>query len=358
MWPNSGIHKLFNVDVPIIQAPMASSVGNDMVVAVCEAGGLGSVAAAAMSSDDLRKNLSEVRKRTQKPFNVNFFAHKQPKESRSGDDIWLDHVSDYFRELGLEKPKSLSEGVITPFDDAKCKVIEEMPPCVVSFHFGLPEQALIKRTKAAGSLVLSSATTVEEARWLQDHGCDAVIAQGLEAGGHRGMFLSEDVSGQLGTMALIPQIVDAVDVPVIAAGGIADGRAIAACLTLGASAAQIGTAYLFCQESTISDVYRDAITNASSSDTCLTNVFSGRPTRTLVNRMVTEQGPMAKGAPSFPRGFSISGVLRNQAEKLGNRDFSAHYCGQSVAMGAATDARQLTQTLAKETMECLKQFRA
>ena len=191
---------------------------------------------------------------------------------------------------------------IVPFDDARCEVVEELRPEVVSFHFGLPADDLLDRVRASGARVIASATTVPEARWLADHGCDAVIAQGAEAGGHRGMFLTADVESQVGTMALVPQVVDAVDVPVIAAGGIADGRGIAAAFVLGASGVQIGTGYLLCPEATISGLHRAALRSPAALETALTNVFTGRPARSIVTRLMREVGPLSAAAPAVPAG--------------------------------------------------------
>jgi nitronate monooxygenase len=353
MWPDSRLQELFGIGLPIIQAPMAGSSGLEMAVAVSEAGGLGSLACATLGAAGLREILLAARQKSRRPFNANFFAHDGADVDDQADSAWLRRLSRYFRELGAEPPKSLSSGSIQPFDDARCEVIEEIAPEVASFHFGLPDKNLVRRIKAAGVRIMSSATTVDEARWLVDHGCDAVIAQGYEAGGHRGMFLTDDIHTQMGTLSLVPQIADAVDVPVIAAGGIADGRGIAAAFALGASGVQIGTAYLFTEEAAVSDAYRDALRAAQSLHTSLTNVFSGRPTRCLVNRMTREIGPLADDAPAFPKGFSAMAPLRAKAEQQGSRDFSAHYCGQSASLGYSTSASQLTLDLAADALRRL-----
>lgn len=250
--------------------------------------------------------------------------------------------------VGITPPDALSMGSIQPFDEERCDIVAEHASTVVSFHFGLPGTHLVDRLKSAGSLIMSSATTIKEARWLEDNGCDVIIAQGLEAGGHRGMFLSTDIGGQMGTFSLVPQIADAVDCPVVAAGGISDGRGIVAALALGASAVQIGTAYLFTDEATISDVYRRSLDQVASVDTVVTNVFSGRPTRTLSNKVVAELGPIAESAPAFPKGFLAIGPLWMYAEAQGSRDFSAHYCGQSASLGYKATAYQLTTDLADD----------
>ncbi len=259
MWAENRLMKNFGIDLPLIQAPMAGSNGLDMAAAVSNAGGLGSLPCAILDAPNLKKALMSIAAKTTKPININFFAHTPAKPDLQSDRKWLTRLSSYYNELNINPPDRLSPGSIHHFDPALCDVIEEFPPAVVSFHFGLPDQTLIKRINAVGVKIMSSATTPDEARWLVEHGCDVVIAQGYEAGGHRGMFLSQDVSTQMGTLSLVPQIVDAVDVPVIAAGGIADGRGVAAAFALGASGVQIGTAYLFTNEATISDTYRETL---------------------------------------------------------------------------------------------------
>jgi len=223
-------------------------------------------------------------------------------------------------------------------------------PEVVSFHFGLPEKSLLDRVKSSKCCVISTATTVEEACWLEEHGCDAVIAQGYEAGGHRGMFLTDDLATQVGTLALVPQIVDAVSVPVIAAGGITDGRTIAAAFALGASAVQIGTAYLFTPESLISPLHRHALLSADGNQTAITNVFSGRPARSIRNRLITEVGPMSKCAPVFPTAGNALVPLKAKAEVSGVNDFSPLWAGQAVRFGREMKTFDLTQQLAAEAL--------
>ena len=346
MSPNTRLLDLIGIELPIIQAPMAGSSGIEMAVAVSETGGLGSLPCALLDANQLRAALAEVTARTSKPVNINFFTHSPPGVDNSQDDNWLDRLSPYYKELDVEPPKVLSSDAAHTFDDAACRVLEARPPAIVSFHFGLPSEALTQRLKAAGIKIMSSATTVQEAEWLVGRGCDAVIAQGYEAGGHRGMFLTEDTNTQMGTMSLVPQIVDAVGVPVIAAGGIADGRGVAAAFALGASAAQVGTAYLFTDEAMISDIYRDALLSVKSVPTTFTNVFSGRPARCVENRVLQDIGPLTDVAPAFPKGFSAITPLRIAAEQQGRPDFSAHYCGQSAALGVSSTAGQLTLDLA------------
>jgi len=256
-------------------------------------------------------------------------------------------LAPYYHELGLDVSAMAPAVNRAPFDEAMCEVVEELRPEVVSFHFGLPTPALLSRVKAAGCIVFSSATTVEEARWLEAGGCDAIIAQGYEAGGHRGMFMTDALSTQAGTMALVPQIVDAVEAPVIAAGGIADGRGVAAAFALGAAAAQVGTAYLFTPESLITELHRAALRTARSDRTALTNVFSGRPARGVMNRVMREVGPMSELAPAFPTAAGALAPLKAKAEAAGSGDFSSLWAGQGVGLGREVAARELTQKLAE-----------
>ncbi len=279
MWPNRTLLDIIGIELPIIQAPMAGANGSARAIAVSEAGGLGSLPCGMLDAAKARADIAAIRQRTTKPLNVNFFCHTPPKPDPGRDAAWKERLAAYYTELDLDASASAPAVNRAPFDEAMCEIVEEHKPKVVSFHFGLPEQALLSRVKASGCLVLSSATTVEEARWLEDHGCDAIIAQGYEAGAHRGMFLTDDIATQPGTFALVPQVVDAVQVPVIAAGGIADGRGIVAAFALGAVGALIGTAYLFKPESLITDLHRAALRAARDDQTALTNVFSGRPAR-------------------------------------------------------------------------------
>ena len=261
-------------------------------------------------------------------------------------------LAPYYAELGLGDAPPYDVAIV-PFDDARCQVVEELRPEVVSFHFGLPADDLVDRVRASGARVIASATTVPEAQWLADHGCDAVIAQGAEAGGHRGMFLSADVESQVGTMALVPQVVDAVDVPVIAAGGIADGRGIAAAFMLGASGVQIGTGYLLCPEATISGLHRAALRSPAALETALTNVFTGRPARSIVTRLMREVGPLSAAAPRFPRATGAVLPLRLAAEPDGDTAFTALWSGQAATLAAELPAGELTRLLAAAALERL-----
>lgn len=321
-WPDRRILDLVGIEVPIIQAPMAGAVTAAMAVAVAQAGGLASLPCALQSPGRVREEVEAFRRDTTSPINLNFFCHALPAVDAARDRAWQRRLASYYAALGLDPDSSIPGVAIDPFGAAQCALVEEIKPGVVSFHFGLPGQDLVDRVKAAGARVLSSATTVEEAVWLQDHGCDAIIAQGLEAGGHRGMFLSGDVATQLGTMALVPQVADAVHLPVIAAGGIADARGIVAAFALGASAVQIGTAYLFCPEATVSKTHRQALEAARDDQTMITNVFSGRPARVISNRIVRDLGPLAEGVPAFPLAGTALAPLRAKAELAGSADFT------------------------------------
>lgn len=354
MWPNTRIIDLLGIRHPIIQAPMAGSVGSELVVAVSESGGLGSLPCAMLDAEQMRRELGIIRQRTARPINLNFFCHESASPDAERMAAWTQRLASYYSELGLDPATPPPNVIRSPFDSAACDLVEEFRPEVVSFHFGLPEKSLLDRVRAAGAKILSSATTVDEARWLEDHGCDAIIAQGAEAGGHRGVFLKADISTQPGTFALVPQVVDAVQVPVIAAGGIADARGIVAAFALGAAAVQMGTAYLFCPEAKVSSLHRDRLRNARDDQTVLTNVFTGRPARGLVNRIVAEVGPMSRDAPAFPLAAAGVAPLRLAAEARNSDDFTALWSGQAAALGRELPASRLTEALAAEALQMWK----
>jgi nitronate monooxygenase len=298
----------------------------------------------------VREAFGNIRARTSKPINLNFFCHAAARRDEAVEDAWQKRLAPYHAELGVKTPSS-SARTLAPFGGEMCDVVVELKPEVVSFHFGLPDQLLVRRLKDSGSKIFSSATTVAEARWLEDHGADAVIAQGAEAGGHRGMFLAAEAASQAGTLALLPQVVNAVKVPVIAAGGIADGRGIAAAMALGASAVQLGTAYLLCPEARISAQYRAALKAARDDSTAITNVLTGRPARVIVNRVVRQIGLIASEVPAFPLPNTALAPLREKAEGQGSTDFSALYAGQAAPLGRELSAKEFTQTLAVEALE-------
>jgi nitronate monooxygenase len=352
-WPDRRILDLLGVDLPIILAPMAGAALSELAIAVAEAGGLGSLPCAMLNAGQVRAELSIFRQRTSRPVNLNFFCHHPPEADPAQEKAWRERLAGYYVELGLDPNAPVPGSTRMPFDAAMCDLVVELKPEVVSFHFGLPDEKLLARVRDTGAKILSSATTVDEARWLEQHGCDAIIAQGYEAGGHRGMFLTQDISTQVGTMALVPQVVDAANVPVIASGGIADARGIVAALALGASAVQLGTAYLFCPEATIRPIHRQALRNATAPGTAITNVFSGRPARGIVNRLVREVGPMSDLAPAFPLAGGAVAPLRSKSEAAGSADFAQMWSGQSAALGRELPAGELTTRLAAETLALL-----
>ena len=342
---NRLMHQL-GLTLPLIQAPMAGAQGSALAVAVSNAGGLGSLPAALLGVDALRSELARVRQQTERPYNLNFFCHTQPVPDAGREAAWRAALAPYYLEFGLDPSAPPQGAARAPFGPAGADLVEEFRPALVSFHFGLPAPELLARVRASGARIISSATTVAEALWLEARGVDAVIAQGLEAGGHRGMFLSDDLSTQLGSIALLPQVVAALRIPVIAAGGFADARAVAAALALGASAVQVGTAYLLCPEATTSAVHRAALQTPQARHTALTNLYSGRPARGIVNRLMRELGPMASVAPAFPLAAAALAPLRSQAEGLGNGDFSPLWSGQNATGCRAVPAAQLTRVLA------------
>src|SRR3990167_7820704 len=333
--------------LPLIQAPMAGVQGHALAAALCHAGGLGSIPAAMLSLDALRTELTQLTALTDKPYNVNFFCHTPPTPDPARESAWQQALRPYYDELELSLADIVPGPGRAPFSDQVANVVEAFKPAVVSFHFGLPAAALLARVKRWGSLVLASATTVDEALWLQAHGADAIIAQGLEAGGHRGIFLSDDLSTQVGTMALLPQIVQAVTVPVIAAGGIADAGGVAAAMALGASAVQVGTAYMCCPEATTSALHRAVLQSPAARHTALTTLFTGRPARGIMNRLMRELGPLSPAAPAFPLATGAIAPLRARAERQGSTDFSPLWSGQNASQCRNVPAAELTRALAR-----------
>ena len=350
MWPDRRLLDLFGIELPIVLAPMAGPVLSEMTIAVANAGGLGSLPCALLSPDQARAELDKVRMSTNGPINLNFFCHTPPAFDEVREAGWRERLRPYYLELGVDPQGPIPVSNRTPFDESSCELIEEFRPEVVSFHFGLPDMRLVERVKATGAKVISSATTVREAVWLEERGCDAIIAQGNEAGGHRGIFLDDDISSQPGTFALVPQVVDAVKAPVIAAGGVADARGIAAAFALGASAVQVGTAYLFCPEAKVSAPHRAALKAARDDETMLTRLFTGRPARSIVNRVMREVGPMAEVAPAFPLAGGALAPLRARTEPAGSGDFMPLWSGQAARLGREMPARELTETLAREAL--------
>jgi nitronate monooxygenase len=346
MWPDRRLIDLFKTEFPIVLAPMAGVMDADLVIAAAQGGALGSLPCAMFSAEKAREQIKIIRQRVSAPLNLNFFCHTAVAADPKREANWRQRLTPYYKELGLDPAAPINVANRAPFDAAFCEVVEELKPEIVSFHFGLPEASLLRRVKAASCIVMSSATIVKEAIWLEENGADVIIAQGAEAGGHRGMFLTENFAEQPGTFALVPQVVDAVKVPVIAAGGIADGRGIAAAFALGASGVQIGTAYLRCPESKVIAPARVALAQAHDDSTVITNVMTGRPARGVANRVMREVGPISPDAPAFPHSATSLGPLKAAAEKLGKVDFTNLWAGQAVRMGREMPAAELTRALA------------
>ena len=356
MWPDRRLIDFFKIEFPIVLAPMAGVMDADLVIAAAQGGALGSLPCAMLSAEKAREQVLIIRQQVSAPINMNFSCQRAAPSDPAREAAWKERLTPYYVEFGLDPSMSTNTSNRAPFDDATCEVVEELKPEIVSFHYGLPEKALLARVKRAGCKVMSSATTVREAIWLEEHGVDAIIAQGAEAGGHRGMFLTENIAEQPGTFALVPQVVDAVRVPVIAAGGIADGRGIAAAFALGAAGVQIGTAYLHCPESRISAPHRTALAQGRDDSTVITNVMTGRPARGLVNRVMREVGPISHLAPEFPHAATSLGPLKAAAEKQGKLDFTNLWAGQAVRLGRDMPAAGLTRALAGSALARLSKM--
>ena len=352
-WPNTELTSRLGIPYPIIQAPMAGASTPALAIAVSKAGGLGSLGLAMHTEEALRADCVAVSTATNAPYNANFFVHSEPVDDleRAADTRSL--LAPYYRELGLgEVPDAITPA--PSFNDIHLQALLDLRPPVVSFHFGLPNDNAFRAIKAAGLFTLSSATNVAEARELEARGVDAVIAQGFEAGGHRGTFSKPYERGHVGTLALVPQVVDAVSVPVIAAGGIGDGRGIAAALALGASAVQLGTAFLTCPESAAHPLYRRALNEAADDTPRITHAFSGRPARGLANRYLLEMAGHEARYPDFPILNSLTGPLRKASAKENNPDFLSLWAGQSAAMSRNLPACKLIQLLVAETESVLE----
>ncbi|MGF6768019.1 nitronate monooxygenase [Paraburkholderia sp. GAS199] len=356
-WRDERLLALFGIEAPIIQAPMAGVGTPQLAIAAARAGALGSLPCALLSAEQVREAVALIRMHAgAAPLNLNFFCHEPAVVDQHRLDLWQQLIQTRVGDpdvAPLPTPTLSASPGIHIFDDTFCSVVEETKPQVVSFHFGLPDASLVARVRASGARIISSATTVAEARWLAAHGCDAIIAMGTEAGGHRGTFLPGALDTQAGTFALVPQIVDAVHVPVIAAGGIADGRGLAAALMLGASAVQVGTAYLFADEVALPPLYRRGIEQAGDNSTALTNVLTGRPARAIVNRAVRELGPLSADAPPFPLAGPHLAPLRSHFEAAGSDDFTPMWCGQSAALAKRLPATDITHRMATQALETM-----
>ncbi len=339
------LQTLLGIELPLIQAPMAGAQGSALAIAVSSAGGLGSLPCAMLNADAMRGELAKIKRETARPVNVNFFCHVPPTPSADREAGWRMALAPYYQEFGIDAGAIPAGPGRNPFSAEVADVLSEFKPAVVSFHFGLPSAPLLARVRSWGAKILCSATTVDEARWLEAQGVDAIIAQGLEAGGHRGNFLSDDVTAQSGTFALLPQIVRTVNVPVVAAGGIADAQGVAAAMALGAAGVQIGTAYLLCPEAATSAIHRAALKSEAARHTALTNLFTGRPARGIVNRVMRELGPISAAAPEFPLATSGIAPLRARAESQGSGDFSPLWSGQNASGCREIPAADLTREL-------------
>jgi nitronate monooxygenase len=345
----TALTELLGLEHAVIQAPMAGAATPELAAAVSGAGALGSLGSAALAPDELVGQARAVRDATDRPFNVNFFCHRPPELDDSDAARARERFGALCREFGLGQPP---EPFVPPiaFDGERLAALLEIRPAVASFHFGLPEEGALEAIRGAGCRVLSSATTVAEAEQLAERGADGVIAQGAEAGGHRGSFLVAGDDGPVGTLALVPQVVDAIDVPVIAAGGIGDGRGLAAALALGAGGAQIGTAFLVCPEAAIHPLHRAALRSARAEATTITRAFSGRPARALRNRAVKEAGddPLP-----YPAQMSMSGPLGAAAAERGSGEFLAMWAGQGAPLVREMPAAQLVDRIVSDAHHVL-----
>ncbi len=342
--------ELFGIRLPIIQAPMAGAQAGAMAIAVSNAGGLGSLPCAVLTPEGLRKELDLIKAQSTKPYNVNFFCHTEAAVDPARESKWREALAPHYKHFGIDAAAIPTGAGRAPFSEEFADVLEPYRPPVVSFHFGLPSAQLLARVKSWGSKIVSSATTVDEARWLEGHGVDAIIAQGLEAGGHRGIFLTDDLSTQVGTFSLLPQVIRAVKSPVIAAGGIADAQGVAAAMALGAAGVQLGTAYLLCPESLISNIHRQALKSNAARHTALTNIFTGRPARGIVNKVMREFGPISALPPAFPLATSAIAPLRAKAEAQGLGDFTPLWSGQNATGCKEIPAGDLTRELAAKLL--------
>ena len=340
------ITEIFGIDLPIIQAPLAGVQGSALAVAVCETGGLGSLPCAMLAPEAIRKEVEAIRAATDRPYNLNFFCHTPPLPDPAREARWRAALAPYYAELDIDSDGIPAGPGRLPFSDEVADVIAPFAPPVVSFHFGLPAPRLVDRVHAWGARILGSATTPDEARWLEDHGADLIIAQGLEAGGHRGHFLSMDLGRQWRTVDLLPRILAATTRPVVAAGGIATPETVAAALQQGAAGVQVGTAYMLCPEATTSLLHRAALKSATGGDTCLTNLFTGREARGIENRLMRELGAISDLPPEFPLATAALAPLRAKAENIGRADFSPLWAGEAVADVREEAAGEVTRRLA------------
>ncbi|WP_281544613.1 nitronate monooxygenase [Grimontia sp. SpTr1] len=337
--------KWIGVDFPLIQAPMAGVQNSKLALAVCKAGGLGSVPCGMLDADAVVEEIKRMKEGTDKPYNLNFFCHTSYPFEAERHQAWRIQLKPFFQRYGIDESALGNKASRLPFSHKMADAIEDYAPPIVSFHFGLPEPSLLARVKGWGAKVFSSATTLEEARWLEDNGADAVIVQGIEAGGHRGMFLTESLDSQRPTMELLPKVADAINLPVIAAGGLAIRDEVVQALALGADAVQIGTAYLLSDEASTSALHRRALTSEAAKNTALTNVFSGRPARGIINGAMAALDCISEKAPVFPFASIEMGPLRAAAEKEGRDDFTPLWSGVNNSHCEAISAAAITRKL-------------
>lgn len=332
---------------PIVQAPMAGVQDSRLAIAVCQTGGIGSLPCAMLNLAQIESQITAIRDQTEGVFNVNFFAHQSVDYTPQMQEKWFNAMQPYYTEFGLAQVDIMTTGGRQPFNRETAELIADLKLPIVSFHFGLPEPELLALVKSSGAKIWSSATTIAEAKWLELQGVDAVIAQGLEAGGHRGMFLSPDITLQMGTFSLLPHIVKAVKVPVIGAGGISDGTTANAAFDMGASMVQVGTAFLLAEEADTKPFHRQALQSERVLHTTLTNLFSGGLARGIVNRFIAEMGYIHADAPPFPHASFVTNPVKNAAETQNNDDFSALWAGQNASLAKAGTAKQIIENLMK-----------
>jgi nitronate monooxygenase len=351
MWPANPLTERLNLKWPILQAPMGSASTPALAAAVTNAGGLGGLGMWGRSAHQAERRIAGFRQQSGGSLNVNYPIWPDPRCAPETSAAMRQHLQVQYDAHGLGRVPEPA-GEVSDVGPAHIALMLETKPEVVSFHFGLPEPEVIRALKSAGIFILSSATTVAEARQLEQRGVDAIIAQGTEAGGHRATFSGVDMSMQPGLFSLLPQVVDAVQVPVIAAGGVADGRTAAAAFMLGASAVQVGTAFLHCEEADVRDAHRAALAEADDACTVVTDVISGRPCRYIRNKLIDDL--VASGLKPLPVPAQQS--LTQRLGDSGDREWTALTSGQSAALARATRAAELIERLTEETTRRLRAF--
>jgi nitronate monooxygenase len=345
MWPDRRLSDLLQIPHPILQSPMAGAATPDLAAAVSNAGGLGALGSAEMSLDQLRAAATDLRQRTNRPFNLNFFVGDAPATDPAVLARTRDRLRPWYQKLGLGEPPATLPDLGPSFDAARLALLLDLRPAVVSFHFGLPEPQAVHALKAAGITLLCTATTVAEAVALEAAGIDAIIAQGYEAGGHRGSHQPTAPAQGVGTMALVPQIVDAVRLPVIAAGGIGDGRGIAAAFALGAAGVQMGTAFLSCPEAGTDPARRALLSRATETDTMVTDAFSGRAARAHRSAYAEAMEAAREPLPAFLQLYDLTDPLIKAAQ---DDIASFHLYGQAARLNRALPADDLLRLLVSE----------